>query len=448
MPIYYLKFKIIPTINNDHFDIVSGAFASCWVECEDPFSAINISKFHVIKSEWVIEEIGTQPIICTIEDFNDRDIGKIYFTKAEEEGLSICYTAWARDGKTSKSLEVTTKKINICEYLSLQKKFSKKGRCLHYGSSGQCNEFINAHSIQRNQSLSEIASKGEVYMVSTSYSDIKRNFGKQTFSKIGVNKASTFLGFCKKHDNELFDPIDNLPLIPTDHQVMLYAYRSLCREIFVKSNSVSIYENQSKGKTLPLATRSLFDSAAKGAKFGLTNLLRQKKYFDNSLICKTYHDIEYVIFNINQKPVIAFSGLIFPDYDFLGHKLQDLSNHNNNLELITFFSAPTSEGWAYTFAWHKNNESVCEQYIRSLASIVYDGQALGNAIFRLAIQCCENLAISPDWFESIPIDKINTICKILTDYYNPLTIIKPNYLNKGFENIVDWKIDTVETTMD
>src|SRR5574337_1945141 len=51
-----------------------------------------------------------------------------------------------------------------------------------------------------------------------------------------INKVSTFLGFCKYHDNNLFKPIDDQYLIPTDQQVLLYAYRSLSRELFVKEN--------------------------------------------------------------------------------------------------------------------------------------------------------------------------------------------------------------------
>jgi hypothetical protein len=52
--------------------------------------------------------------------------------------------------------------------------------------------------------------------------------------KIGINKATTFYGFCQHHDNKLFELIDNYPLKPDKQQMALYAYRCLCREYFFK----------------------------------------------------------------------------------------------------------------------------------------------------------------------------------------------------------------------
>lgn len=449
MQTYYFQFNIFPTLKNKHFGLTEGANACCWVVSKDVVSAINIATFHVEKDEWCIEKIDFEPTVCEYKDFEGKDIGQKQFLKAQSDGISIFYSAWARDRTTYKEIGNPEfgERPNIEEYLQDQKRATGKGRCLHFNADGSCKNYINAHSIQKNQSLSAIAAEGEVYMISSKYSDIKKHKGRLQFEKAGIKKASTFLGFCKDHDNELFAPIDDFPLFPTDQQIMLYAYRSLCRELFVKQNSVELYKKKAHAHNTPLNVKNVLKGMLEGSYFGLNNLEKQKKWYDHSLGNKEYHSVRYVIFNFAHKPDIAFSGLLFPDFDFLGNKVQNLGDHSLQLELITFCSAPTNQGWAYIFAWHKNNATICEHYMRTLATLVHEEQKLEDILFRLVVQCCENLAISPKWLESLTKEIIENISSVITDYANPLSTIDPNYLMEGLTDICEWEIDTVQSHM-
>ena len=148
----------------------------------------------------------------------------------------------SRDGKTTAGpIPIKSSyEFPLSYHIKIQKHLTKRGRCLHYENGIRCNEIIKAHSIQRNRLLSAIADNGHVYKISANIASMKKNKGRLTYEKCGINKVSTFLGFCKRHDNELFEPIDNFPLIPTDQQVLLYSYRSLCRELFVKENALEL----------------------------------------------------------------------------------------------------------------------------------------------------------------------------------------------------------------
>lgn len=449
MQTYYFQYKLLPTLKNKYFELTEGANACCWVVAKDEYSALNIARFHIEKDEWSIEGIDFNPTICQLENFEGRDIGQKQFLKAQQEGISIAYIAWSRDRKTYKEIENPnfSERLDIGEYLKDQKSESKKGRCLHFDANGRCKKFIKAHSIQKNQALSSIATNGEVYMVASKHSNLKKHNGKLRFEKTGINRASTFLGFCKAHDHELFAPIDNFPFFATDEQIMLYAYRSLCRELFVKKNSVALYRKKANSNNVPLSVKNIFRGMFEGAEFGLNNLKVQKNWYDSSLKNKQYHDIRYVIFNFIHKPDVAFSGLLFPDFDFLGNHIQNLANHTSELELITFCSAPTSQGWSYVFAWHKNNTKICEHYMRTLATIAHEGKKLEDILFRLVIQCCENIAIAPSWWETLPENLIDEISTVITDYINPFTTIDSNYLSNGLSNICKWKLDTIQSYM-
>lgn len=451
MKTFFLQFKVTPTNINQHFELVKGALASCWIQANDSQSAFAKAKFYVLKSDWEVGEIDVLPVEVTKDHFIGRDIGLEQYLCAQEKGIAISYTAWSRDGKTTAG-PIPIKpshKFDLSSYLTEQKQLASKGHCLHYEGGLKCNEIISAHSIQKNRSLSAIADKGHVYKLSSSMGSLKKNKGRPTFKKYGINKVSTFFGFCQKHDNELFAPIDDSPLIPTDHQALLYAYRSLCRELFVKENAIELVESQLENDIDQRAIEDLLLKLKLGTSFGLKNLKKHKEVYDNSLRKNSYSETKYVLFISEQEPTVAFSGLLYPDFDFMGRQLQDLGDHNSKLELITFCSAPMDHGWGFLFAWHATSSNVCVEFMRSLATMMHDNNdALGDFLFRLVMTSCENLAISPKWWETLPLNKKDQVTSKASLMADIFSAVKPSYLMEGLEDISQWKFERVISNMD
>jgi len=451
MKIFFLQFRVIPHNISEHFELVDGALASCWIKDNNQQSAYIKAEFYISKYDWDIVSIESLPIEVSKEDFAERDIGQEQFCKAQEEGIAIVYVGWAKDGKTTAGpIKINPSyKFSLSDYINNQKQLSNKGRCLHYDRGIRCNEIIKAHSIQKNRSLSTIAEKGHVYGLPTQIGSLKNNNGQLTYEKCGINKVSTFLGFCKRHDNELFEPIDNYPLIPTDQQVLLYAYRSLCRELFVKENTFELISNQLKNNINNKAIYNLFLAYKKGTSFGLDNLKRHKEKFDRSLNENSYFNIRYVIFISKQKPIIAFSGLFYPDFDFMGRRLQNLGGHNSEMQLLSFCSAPMDNGWAFLFAWHESSSTVCVEFMKSLATVIHgDINSLGDCLFRLVLTNCENLAISPKWWEDLTEDVKQKIIDRANLTGTIFTVPDQLYLTEGLEGISNWKFEWTISNMD
>ena len=451
MKIFYSQFKVKPTRENEKYDLVEGALAQCWIKEVNPQSAHAKAEFYVSKSDWQIFEVENHPIEVNESHFSGKGLGIEHYLKARSEGISIVYVGWSRDGKTTAGpFELKPSfKFPISEYIDTSKKLSQKGRCLHYENGHRCNEIIRAHSIQRNQSLSAIALNGNVYKINSNIGSLKKNKGRLIYEKYGINKVSTFLGFCKKHDNELFEPIDNNLLIPTDLQVLLYSYRSLCRELFVSENALELVNNQLGKGINQNAIKNMLSGYVIGKSFGLKNLKMHKDAYDKSLVNKSFSDIKYVIFQSSQKPIIAFSGIFYPDFDFLGRPLQNLGDQTRDLQLLIFCSAPIENGWAYLFAWHKTSSKVCVDFMRSLATMIHeDTDLLSDHLFRLAITNCENLAISPKWWEKLDEDKKEKIIDRATSMADIFSITEQSYLMDGIEGISDWKFESVISNMD
>ncbi len=450
MPIYFMKFIVAPTILNPHYNDLEGAYAHCWINEDDPRASLSKINFFIAKDHWEITDTKTDPVKVHEKDFIGKDIGLEQFRKAQAEGVAIAFSAWPRDGKSSDK-QFSPKQIKDFDLNTLekQKKILKNSkRCLHYNSGEECNYYINAHSIQRNGSLSLIAENGLVYCYSRNMSDVKSNHGKSVFSKQGIKKqVSTFFGFCKKHDNELFEEIDNFPLIPTNKQVALYAYRSICKELFVKENSYKLFYDQMLTQNKNPAIVKLLKNASTGMKFGLDNLVRQKKQMDLILKEENYNNIQFVLFRSSKEPNIVFSGLFYPEYDFLGNLLQDLGNHKLTLDLITFCSAKLSNGWGFLFAWNKSSSPICTQFMQSLATITHENGKLHEYLFRLVISNCENVAISPSWWESLGNGYQDKITNRMSKMADIFTQTGSDYLSKGLEGICQWEFKDVISEM-
>lgn len=83
-----------------------------------------------------------------------------------------------------------------------------------------CDKIIDAHSIQENGELSLIAQDGKVFH----FIQNAQNGGKEK-NEIEITKASTFKGFCHKHD-QIFEPIDKKKCTSVEQEYFLYSTRS------------------------------------------------------------------------------------------------------------------------------------------------------------------------------------------------------------------------------
>lgn len=335
----------------------------------------------------------------------------------------------------------------IGDYQRELKRHNSRGRCLHFSDGIRCNDIVSAHSIQKGGQLSLIAEDGHVYQLNGDLSTLKQAEGVPHPKKVGVNKASTFAGFCKHHDNELFKPIDVYPLQPNSQQAALYAYRCLCREYFVKENAVAVLEGMKDHPELDGSQQSFLKSSLFGHSLGFEGLRHHKSQFDKALQKADYGEFQFTSFVSRSACDLQLSGLLYPDNDFTGQALQNLGDWSEPLDLITFFTAPTSDGWAFTFCWHASSNRVCIPFIQSLASRVADGEKIEDVLLRFSFSCCENHAFRISWWDKLGIDAKRDVLERMFLMIHPDIPIPPDYLVTGCENIAHWKFEHVYTTL-
>lgn len=322
-----------------------------------------------------------------------------------------------------------------------------RGRCLHYDSGARCDAIISAHSIQRGGQLNLIAEEGHVYRLFADLSTLKATRGKPQLKKAGVNKVSTFRGMCKYHDNRLFAPIDDRPLTFDHQQVALYAYRSVCREYFGKENAAHSLAAMIDHPDVPETRRQLLLDSAQGHAFGFQHLHKHKVTYDAAIARGDFAEFRFIIFRLSSPCSIQAAGLLFPDYDFLGHKLQNLGPEADTLDLLTFFTAPTKEGWAYVLAWHETSEQTCQLARQSLQEGICRGGRLEDMLLRISL-ACENHAIRISWWDGLSLSAQSAALAALAVGADPRVATPVDYLACGCEGLADWKFDSVQDGSD
>ncbi|MEH6493047.1 hypothetical protein [Halopseudomonas sp.] len=333
------------------------------------------------------------------------------------------------------------------EFINEMKRNDSRGRCLHFESGERCNEIISAHSIQKSNQLGAIVEFGHVYRMVADVSSFGSGDWRPVPKKIGWKKASTFSGFCKYHDNGLFAPIDNFPLEPTSEQVALYAYRCVCREYFVKENAVDTLKKFISNPALHSGQRRMIENSFAGHLLGFQRLQYHKKYFDAALFSKEYDEFEFLTLTSSSPWHLQLSGVLYPDYDFLGENLQDLSDFKFPLNLITFFTAPLAKGWSFTLCWHASSNNSCVALARSLARVISRGTRPQDVLLRFSFSCCENHAFRITWWDALPALAKEAILNRVALMADPETPVPSDYLAKGLEGIADWEMENVFTTL-
>jgi len=142
---------------------------------------------------------------------------------------------------------------------------------------------IKSHVLQKNGILREISENNHLIQLHPTNPFEVSDKGPIDFKTTGVNNVYTFQGFCRDHDNNIFEPIESevgLEVNNIEHQALL-SYRGLCQEIRRKEISIEWLEDMLN--VMPLSNVHLLLKHMQGHKHGIENLNFFKNQFEESM---------------------------------------------------------------------------------------------------------------------------------------------------------------------
>ena len=142
-------------------------------------------------------------------------------------------------------------------------------------------------------------------------------------------KASTFTGFCRHHDSELFVRSKRLHSNPCSREhVFLLMYRALCMELHAKRRALRACADCSRGNSgrdhfTQRQIHMELDGWEHGLRLAIRELEARKKQFDEMLRRHDFSDVNALVVEfVQDRPDIVCSSGLLPECDFAGRQLQ------------------------------------------------------------------------------------------------------------------------------
>ena len=269
----------------------------------------------------------------------------------------------------------------------------------------QCSKaFVKAHTVPR-ASLKRIAASGHVLSFVPNAANLERYGTALRPQQLGVGRASTFTGFCSRHDDAIFAPLEKRTFTGTSEQCFLLAYRALARELHLKRATLEYWDARF-GKTkpgvefAPPVARSMLSGFLRGTRKGEADMTSHKRDYDEVLLAENYEDVRAHVIELSDPPAVMCSGGIVPEHTFLGEQLIDLVHHRGRLSLLSVSSFADGARGFVVFAWLEDGSNYCERLVKSVNQL--SDIDLTSSLIRFVFECCENVHMRPSWWEGLP----------------------------------------------
>lgn len=192
--------------------------------------------------------------------------------------------------------------------------------CFHPSKKDCILPIKQAHSIQKNGRLSLIEENinGQNLLYSSiSFKTSSKKFIKD-FIPVGKKVASTFYGFCERHDTEVFSPIENFEFDGSDEHCFLHTYRSFAHSYHSKKQELRLYRSDWSNVPYQIKNYQIL-----GAEIALKEMEPEKQYLDNILINSDFDKLNYSIIETNDFFPFGCSSIVNPHFTVKDEPIDD-----------------------------------------------------------------------------------------------------------------------------
>jgi hypothetical protein len=282
-----------------------------------------------------------------------------------------------------------------------------KGYCSHpEAAPTTCSErIIRSHTVQRATGLEAIAENGHVISVKSAFRDLAKNEGRLLPREVGVRDASTFMGFCNKHDTAMFRAVEAGPVTLTQKTCFLLSFRTIAYELFQKRavlRHIEIQRDLDKGRPFEhqCEIQEHLHAVREGMLRALADLERWKTAYDAAFSERRFDAFKFYGVAFSDILPVVGSGGFYPEFEFEGRPLQRLGRRGFSLESVTYNLTVVSGRSVAVLGWVGGEDGPAADFVRSFAGLLPGDMA--EAAIRLGFEHLENLYMKPTWWRGLP----------------------------------------------
>jgi hypothetical protein len=279
----------------------------------------------------------------------------------------------------------------------------KHRQCLHpLAAPTACDRIVDAHTIQRSHALEQITDPTN--HVCTFYPSTPNESRELQLHRVGWREASTFSGFCGRHDNWTFGPLERMPWTASAEQCFLVGYRALCHEVFQKVCSLKsspVMKMLVDRGLQPHMQRAIQRDLAvidAGTRAGLAAFERLKAQMDQQLLANDFSGWSRVVVDFSGDLCVLTTGVVSPNRDLVGRQLQVLHESPAEQESLLIGIVAAPEGGTVVLTWPRE-QLAPRLLIDSLLRISED--RLPGMLVQFAFAYIENTYFSARWWEAL-----------------------------------------------
>lgn len=322
--------------------------------------------------------------------------------------------------------------MKISDRFSLEtKSVLASSECLH---PNKCyKKPISSHTIQKSIGLNAISRDNHVMTFMTGLKGVTRNEGKLKATKKGIKMASTFPGFCGKHDGELFAPIETREWITSKENAFLLSLRAVSYEIYSKKRALFSAEffqaNADNGKEFyeQIQIQKSVSAYIYGIKKGMQDGELWKNSYDKCYLTGDYHNYHFLAIETKSPLPVCGCGSFHVDYDFEGNLLQNLMTTSEKIQHLTINAISNLNKGLIVFGWIGDPNGPARKFLESFEKVPKDQKI--NSVIKIFFEYIENTYFKEEWWESLS-DQDRFSIEKRVNYTAKMNDRKPNALKE------------------
>ena len=307
------------------------------------------------------------------------------------------------------------------------RKFFKTKQCLHpLASSDTCGKIVSAHTIQRKGALEGVVDESG-HCLTFFPND---GTGSTEPHRRGWQEASTFSGFCDRHDGVTFAPLESATFAGSPEQCFFIAYRAQCHELYQKQAADRSYEpfRQLLDRGKPPDVQRVIQEANSvhfaGVRNGLRENRERKSRMDEDLLNRNFTGWKRLFIRFKGPMTVVSTGAPTLNRSLSGRELQVLHDLTRRIEPM-YLGLVREEGdcGVVVFTW-RVEDNAPDEFISELRSV--STNLIPGVVVQLLLAHVENSYFSATWWNSLTVDQkchVRQLAQMGNPFYTPWTYI-------------------------
>ena len=329
--------------------------------------------------------------------------------------------------------ELLRPESEINELTSKVYKVVKSKHSFHCLYPGCCEKPIKSHSIQKSllKGITDETNHVLNFSIDAKF-NVNGNISVKQ-NRPGIKDASTFEGFCNKHDTEIFLPIEKVDIdFSNNEHCFLLLYRSVVREYYESRNSYFLFKNFIKeiqpflDKKNPIHFFLIKRCYLQYCEFFQAE--RMKKILDECYLRKIYNCLFRYKYAIISKELPFFANTYFCVQGYKNGKMKKIDITKDIPYSFSITILP-SKGKTYIFyAYLEKQETDLSDFLKLFETT--DEIQLQMFITDTILRNSDNFYISPKYWNNIPEEEQNEL----------LSFFKETIFNREFKISNDYNL--------